>query len=215
MIAKPRRRSIVFLVALSIVVGCVAFWALRRLGRWLVDGDPLQHGQAIVVLSGKSPFRAMEAAEIYRQGWASEVWLLQDETVESDVLFAKLGIPHPSEWEYDQRVLERLGVPKNAIRTLSPPTTNTVSETRLIAGELRRTGGGTAIVVTSPVHTRRAKAIWRIVVGNHPQAIFRFDTTEPTDPDHWWRTTGDVQAVAHEALGLINAHLGFIAEPAK
>ena len=189
------------------------FWAFRHVGRWLVAPDALQHARAIVVLSGKVPYRAMEAADLYHQGWAPEVWLLREETDEADETFVKLGISHPSEQDYDQKVLERLGVPKEAIRILEPPTTNTVSEIRLIADELRRQGADKVIVVTSPLHTRRSKLIWHLAVGDHPQAILRLASAEPTDPDHWWRATGDIQDVTHEVLGLIDAHLGFVAKP--
>jgi uncharacterized SAM-binding protein YcdF (DUF218 family) len=206
------RNLLIVLVVLAALAG-TAFWAFRNLGRWLVAPDALQHARAIVVLGGNAPFRAMEAAEIYRQGWASEVWLLRDETNEADETFTRLGIPHPSEQEYDQQVLERLAIPKAAIRILDPPTTNTVSEITLIADELRRKGGDKAILVTSPLHTRRVKTIWHLVVGDHPQAILRYDTLEPSDPDHWWRATGDIQDVGHEVLGLINARLGFVAKP--
>lgn len=206
------RRLLVLLVMLALIGGGV-IWAFRDVGRWLVDPDPVERARAIVVLSGRSPFRAMEAAAIYRQGWAPEVWLLQDETDDADEAFAKLGIPHPSEQEYDRQVLEKLGVPKEATRILEPPTTNTVSEIRLIADELRRQGGDKAILVTSPVHTRRSKVIWHIVVGDHPQAVLRYDSFEAADPKHWWRTTHDIQDVEHEILGLINARLGFVAKP--
>jgi uncharacterized SAM-binding protein YcdF (DUF218 family) len=206
------RRLLILLVILALMAGA-AFWAFRNVGRWLVDPDALQHARAIVVLSGNAPFRAMEGAEIYRQGWAPEVWLLRDETDAADEAFAKLGIPHPTEQDYDQQILERLGVPKKAIRILEPPTTNTVSEITLIADELRRQGGDKAIVVTSPVHTRRSKFIWHIVVGDYPQAILRYDSSEPSDPDHWWRATQDIQDVGHEILGLIDARLGFVAKP--
>jgi uncharacterized SAM-binding protein YcdF (DUF218 family) len=208
------QRLLVLLAVLALMAGA-GFWSLRNVGRWLVATDALEHARAIVVLSGRMPFRAMEAAEIYRQGWAPEVWLLRDVTDQGDEALAKLGIPHPSEQDYDRQVLERVGVPKEAIRLIEPPTTNTVSEIKLIAEELRRQGGGKAILVTSPVHTRRTRTIWRIVVGDHPQAIVRCDASEPSDPDHWWRSTQDVEAVFHELLGLINTYLGFVAKPRK
>jgi uncharacterized SAM-binding protein YcdF (DUF218 family) len=161
------RRLLVLLAILAIMSGA-GFWAFRHVGRWLVAPDALQHARAIVVLSGKVPYRAMEAADLYHQGWAPEVWLLRDEPDEGDETFIKLGINHPSEQDYDRSVLIRLGVPKEAIRILEPPTTNTVSEIRLIADELRRQGADKVIVVTSPLHTRRSKLIWRLAVGDHP-----------------------------------------------
>jgi uncharacterized SAM-binding protein YcdF (DUF218 family) len=106
-----------------------------------------------------------------------------------------------------------MGVPKTAIRILEPPTTNTVSEIYLIADELRKQNADKVILVTSPLHTRRSKFIWHQVVGNHPQVIVRLASAEPTDPDHWWRATQDIQDVTHEVLGLIDARLGFIAKP--
>ena len=133
------RRLLILLVMLALMAGA-AFWAFRKVGRWLVVDETLQQARAIVVLSGHIPYRAMEAAEIFRQGWAPEVWLFRDDPRGADEAFARLGIHHLTEEEYDQQVLERLGVPKQAIRILEPPTTNTVSEIALIAERVAAPG---------------------------------------------------------------------------
>jgi uncharacterized SAM-binding protein YcdF (DUF218 family) len=212
MIARLGRRLLILQVILALMAGAT-LWAFRHVGRWLVTPDALQHVRAIVILSGEVPYRAMEAADLYRKGWAPEVWLLRDETDDADATFIKLGIFHPTEQYYDQQVLERLGVPNEVIRILESPTTNTVSEITRIVDELRRQGQDKVIRVTSPLHTRRSKLIWRLTVGVHPQAILRVASAEPTDPDHWWRATQDIQDVLHEVLGLIDAHLGSVARP--
>jgi uncharacterized SAM-binding protein YcdF (DUF218 family) len=186
---------------------------IRSAGRWLVIEDNLQHARAIVVLSGLTPYRAMEAAEIFREGWAPQVWLFKDDPRGPDQAFSHLGIHHVTEEEYDQQVLERLGVPLTAIVILESPATNTENEFELLRRELQRQGGDKVIIVTSPVHTRRSRLIWRLVVGNHPQALLRYDAFEPRDPEHWWRSTQDIQDVEHEILGLIDAHLGFVTKP--
>ncbi len=54
-------------MVLVLLVALVAL-GLRKLGHWLVVADPLEHAEAIVVLSGHLPFRAMEAASIYNRG---------------------------------------------------------------------------------------------------------------------------------------------------
>ena len=54
------RRFLIFVVILGLTAGA-AFWAFRNVGRWLVDPDDLEHARAIVVLSGSTPFRAMES----------------------------------------------------------------------------------------------------------------------------------------------------------
>jgi uncharacterized SAM-binding protein YcdF (DUF218 family) len=213
-IKRVGRRLLIVLVVLAFLTG-TGFWISKNVGRWLVVDDTLEPARAIVVLSGLTPYRAMQAADIYRQGWAPEVWLFKDDPRGADEAFAKLGIHHITEEEYDQQVLERLGVPTAAIRIIEPPATNTENEFQLLREELRRQGGDKVILVTSPVHTRRVKAIWRRVVGSRPQAIVRHDTLEPTDPVHWWRSTSDVQDVLHEILGLINTSLGFVVRPGR
>jgi hypothetical protein len=101
-------------------------------------------------------------------------------------------------------------------RPNEPPVCRcTLDELDELAKELRRQGGNKVILVTSPVHIRRSKRIWHIVVRHHPQAILRYDASEPCDPDHWWRATQDVEAVVHELLGLINTYLGFVTKPRK
>lgn len=186
------RRLLTVLVVLA-VLAAAAFWGFRNVGRWLVVDDSLDSARAIVVLSGLTPYRAMEAAEIYREGWAREVCLFKDNPRGADEAFSRLGIHHVTEEEHDKQVLERLGVPAAAIRIMEPPATNTESEFELLHEELRREGGDRVILVTSPVHTRRVKAIWRSVVGNHPQAIVRHDTSETSDPEHWWRANRDTR----------------------
>jgi uncharacterized SAM-binding protein YcdF (DUF218 family) len=113
-------------------------------------------------------FRAIEAAEVYLQGWAPKVRLFQGESEEADEATSSLGILRPHEQEYNQEVFERLGAPKAAIMGREPPTKNSGSEVRHIAEKLRRQGGETVILVTSPVHTRREKIIGQLTSGGNP-----------------------------------------------
>ena len=54
---------------MALLVAALAFaaFAVLEAGAWLVVEDPLQPARAIVVLGGKVPFRAMEAAKLYKQ----------------------------------------------------------------------------------------------------------------------------------------------------
>jgi len=81
------RRLLIVLAVLAVLIG-TAFWAFRNVGRWLVVDDTLQPARAIAVLSGLIPFRAMEAAEIYRQGWAPGIWLFKDDPAGTNKAFA-------------------------------------------------------------------------------------------------------------------------------
>jgi uncharacterized SAM-binding protein YcdF (DUF218 family) len=206
-----RRRLLLILLVVAALLLAAAAWALAGLGRWLVVEDRLEPARAIVVLSGGMPYRAMEAAQLYRQGWAAEIWLTHPVGIEE--VMSQLSIPYVGEEGYNRMVLERLGVPAQSIRLLADPIVNTEEEIRAVAGELRRTGGDRVVLVTSMPHTRRARTIWRRLVGSRPQAIVRYARADSFDAAHWWRNTRDALDVVRETLGLANAWAGFPVRP--
>jgi uncharacterized SAM-binding protein YcdF (DUF218 family) len=208
------RTALVAAVLIAVVAASLV-WGVRGLGAWLVVEDPLSSARAVVALGGEVPFRAMEAAAIYRQGWTSEVWLTRSPQDAGEAALRQLGIQVPSEDVYNRAVLERLGVPGTAIRVLSQRAQNTVQEVQVIAQELQRTGGGQVILVTSKPHSRRVRATWRALIGETPQVIVRYATSDAYDADRWWRHTGDALAVSREIFGLLNVWAGFPVRPAR
>jgi len=209
-VRKPGRlrSALVLLILLGSFLALVAF-AAWRLGGWLVVSDPLKPARAIVVLNGSMPFRAMEAAKIYGQGWAPEVWVTRNAHPSGTAALTRLGIKVLEEDFYSVEVLEKMGVPPQSIRVLAEHARNTEEEERVVAKELQSVGGGRIIIVTSKPHTRRAKAIWRALVGDTPEVIVRGSTDEPYDASHWWLSTDDAAAVGHEFFGLLNVWSGF------
>jgi uncharacterized SAM-binding protein YcdF (DUF218 family) len=206
------KRSLILLVVLGVVAALVLL-CLSRLGYWLVVADPLEPARAIVVLSGRVPFRAREAASIYRQKWAPEVWLTKEVRTAEDVALEKLGVHVVPGDAYNREVLKRLGVPASSIRTLEDGVWNTVDETRLVARELRANGAARVILVTSKTHSRRVRATWSEIVGASPRAVVRYASEEPYDPERWWRNTRDALEVSREAFGLLNVWTGFPVQP--
>ena len=190
-----------------------AAWAIRGVGQWLVVQDALEPAQAIVVLSGRMPVRAREAAEIYRQGFAAQIWITRPASPEEEL--RQMGIGFVGEEFYNQRVLIQLGVPTDAIRVLDKPVINTEQEVLEISDALRQEGGSKVIVVTTKPHTRRVKAIWKRLVGNSPRLMVRYASQDGYDGVHWWRRTSDALDVVRELLGLANAWAGFPVQPEK
>lgn len=203
------RRRLFVGIGLSVAALVLASLAVTKAGTWLVVADPLQPARSVVVFGGHVPFRAMEAAAIYKQGWTAEVWLTQGAVREDDAALAQLGIHRAAEYVYSRQVLERLGVPDDAIRVLPEPVVNTVDEVRAIACELKAARADRVILVTSKYHARRVKALWHSLVGNHPEAIVRYAPSDPFEPGRWWRHTADAMAVSREWFGLLNAWSGF------
>jgi len=211
---KKGRRIVVILIIIGLVAA-LGGAGVGTVGYWLVVADPLENAQAIVVLSGHLPFRAMEAASIYRNGRAPEVWLTREIRPSREAALAKLGIQFVRGQTYNKQVLQKLGVPADAIRLLNKGVRNTEEEVQLIAQELKRAGGERVILVTSKAHTRRVKTIWNTLVGNSAEAIVRHAKEDPFDPARWWRNTKDALAVSREVFGMMNVWAGFPLRPER
>ena len=196
------------ILALVVVIGVVVF---RNAGHWLVREDPLGKADVIVVLSGGLPFRAEGAAGIFKSGYAPAVWVSRPGGPQEEL--AALGIHFVGEEEYNREILVHEGVPNSAIRIFPDAIANTQDEVEEIARDARRDGMHSVIIVTSPQHTRRVKALWRKLVGDDPRLIVRAAPGDPFDADHWWRNTQDVLAVVRESLGLLNVWSGLPVRP--
>jgi uncharacterized SAM-binding protein YcdF (DUF218 family) len=208
--SKPRRirwRLAWSILAAMLGIGVIMFFGV---GRWLVVEDNLEKTQAILVLSGRMPLRAIEAARLYNGGYAAEVWLTRPS--EPAASLQTMHIAYLGEDFFNSRILMHEGVPSAAIRVLEPPIANTVDELRVAAAELDRTKGSTVIIVTTKAHTRRVRTLWQEVSGGR-RAIVRAAADDPFEPGRWWRTTGDALDVVREVLGLLNACAGLPLRP--
>lgn len=203
--------SWILLVLLLVALATVVILFLN-VGRWLVVEDPLEKAASIVVLSGRIPIRALEAARLYQSGWAPQVWLTHPE--EPTASLAALDIDDPGEDALNARVLQHGGVSPSDIHVLSPAIDNTADELRAIASEAEKQHAPTVIVVTTKAHTRRVRTIWKDYAGSDARIIVRAPADDPFDSDHWWRSTSDVLDVVREVLGMVNVWIGLPLRPA-
>ena len=203
-VLRNRRRLILAAMACGILT--LALIAFFGVGRWLVVEDPIGRARAIAVLNGGMPVRALEAAKLYRDGYAQEVWLTR--ASEPGASLKAMGIPYEGEDVYSARVLVHEGVPANAIHVLETPIVNTADEVRVISKALEQEKDHSLILVTSKPHTRRARLLWRKLAPGHCRAIVRPASDDPFDPRHWWRSSGDALDVVREVLGIMNAWAG-------
>jgi uncharacterized SAM-binding protein YcdF (DUF218 family) len=187
--------------------------ATRQVGHWLIVTDPLEPARAIVILAGDFPFRGLEAARIYREGWAPEVWLMRGGDPEHEAVLGGLGWRTSGEEESNRRLLQQLGVPASAIRVLDGRARNTRQEMELIGRELRGGGSSPVILVTSRPHSRRVRATWRAVSNPAGRVVVRPAAADRFDAAAWWRNSRDALAVSREVLGLLNVWAGFPVSP--
>jgi uncharacterized SAM-binding protein YcdF (DUF218 family) len=211
---QPRNRRYIPFAALFLAIAAAcSLFALRHAGQWLEVDEPLQHSRAIAILGGGQPFRPIEAANLYRAGWAREVWLTQGAGDEKEAALEKIGIPVTPEHELSRQILLKLGVPPAAIQVVPGTVNNTAAE---LAAILRYAQAGShepVILATSRSHTRRVRVIWDILSDDRYPAIVRYTELDPYNAVRWWQTSTDAMTTAHEVFGIVNARAGFPIAP--
>jgi len=200
----------------ALVLGIAVLVAVRGAGHWLIREDALSSADAIVVLSGSMPYRAEEAARLFQMREAPEVWVSRLDNPAGQL--QKFGIQFIGEEEYDREILIHEGVPESSVHIFPEPIANTEQEVQEIASETERLGKGRVIIVTSPQHSRRVRALWTKLARQRNQAvgrqaIVRAAFEDPFDADHWWRNTRDTLSVVREMLGLLNVWVGLPVRP--
>jgi len=211
--SKSRKRRWLVPVGIFVVLAGAAATLFLTIGNWLVVEDPLVHADVIVILSGRLPERAVEAARVYHAGYADQVWISPPPSPVDDL--KAMHISYLGEDFYNEKVLIAKGVPPDSIRILERADANTEEEVRQIAEDLHNMDLHSAIIVTSKPHTRRVRTIWRKLVGSGPRMIVRYPQDDVYDGAHWWRHTRDGLDVVRETLGLLNAWAGFPLRPSQ
>jgi len=177
--------------------------------RFLVTEDRLAPASAIVVLGGEPPYREMEAASLYRAGWAQRVFIVPNanEAIREDA-YRTLGLSLPAEWELRRDALIALGVPASAIVVAKRASLATLDELEIANAEVA-SEVEPVILVTSNYHTRRVSLYWKRVAGPKRRGIVRAAPDDRIVGKVWWRRQTPAKKVLNEYLGLLNYLVGF------
>src|SRR5215475_2496943 len=192
----------------GILLGMISltYFSLPLVGNWLVREDPVRQADAIAVLSGNFPERAIEAAQLYRDGYAHEIWLTRPNKESAFAGFGSFQIS--SEDVRNFRVLRSFGVPTRAIRVLDTPIVNTADELNAIDSGLKELGDSSVIVVTSKAHTRRVFSLWDKYHFGDGKILIHAVSDDAFSPSRWWRDSASRAQAIHELLGMINVWAG-------
>jgi uncharacterized SAM-binding protein YcdF (DUF218 family) len=205
-----RRLAVAALLAAALVVLAAAAHrpALRLIGRALVVEDALAPADAVVIMAGGIPTREATAAGLYRKGWAPLVVLSNDFTPARVRDLIALGARRLDYQGEARLVLEKYGVPPNAIVALSVPVKTTEAELRLVAEAAQARGWRRIILVTSPEHSRRVRLVWARQAPGSIEGRVALVRSDDFLEDGWWRKRRQAEAVLHEYLGLAAIYLG-------
>jgi len=193
--------AVVALVAAKVAILAFVAW---HAAAWLGADDMPVRADAVLVL-GAEPTRAITAADLYQEGFASVVYLSVPRRERSWAVLAQDGVRWPSFEDTARVLLRNRGVPDAAIRLLGKDLPSTVAE----ATEAARTFGasaGTLLVVTSRYHVYRARLIFADALPA-TRVLVVASSAEPL-PERWWTDQEAARNVTLELVKLVFYRLG-------
>jgi uncharacterized SAM-binding protein YcdF (DUF218 family) len=160
--------------ALTVVLGAVAF---LMLGSWLAMEDPLVKSDAIVAISGDTGARTDTAVALWKAGWAPVI------------IFSGAAIDPASvsSAEIMRREALRQGVPESAT-LIEPNSTTTEENATEVAKLMVQRKLGSAILVTSPWHQRRASMAFGRAFAAPAIKLRNYPARDPEwNAQLWWQ----------------------------
>ena len=207
---RHRRLAIAVLAVAALVILAVAAYrpALHLIGQALVVEDAPAPADAVVVVAGGTPTRESTAAGLYHRGLAPLVVLSNDFTPNRVRELIALGARRLDYQGEARLVLDRLGVPTDAIVALAVPVKTTEAELRVVAESAQARGWRRVILVTSPQHSRRVKLVWTRAASGSIEGLVAIVKEDDFPGDGWWRKRRQAENILHEYLGLAAIYLG-------
>lgn len=173
---KPLRKKVGLGCALLIALPLAAYLFLWALGGFLIVGDAVERGDAIVLLSGGGDERLDEAVKVFQSGLADHLLITETGTIPEG------GGPRAS--DLLQRQAEAAGIPGDSVWTTLGKSTNTRDEASAVREFCKQNDLKSIIVVTDPYHTRRTQLVFRSAfAGSDIHVMVR-----PVR-DHWYQSS--------------------------
>lgn len=204
MSAGRSRTRFVLAVALLSLLALAA-----SLGRIATHEEPLQHADAIYVLGGSWVQRWLEAADLYREGYAPAIVISRGSLGPGDDELQRRGIRIPGPAELGRNAMvESLKIPATAIEIISTDADNTAQEAEAIRPIVQTRHWRRLIVITDRPNTRRAEFAMRRVLGPDVEIIMRASRHDPFTPGTWWSSRQNFRAMFYEVPKLCAYWLG-------
>ncbi len=193
-----------FLLGVFVATAIGAAVGLGYVADWLSVADQPQKADAILVLGG-SYSRSFQAADLYRHGYASKVYISVPAREDQYRLLDDAGVPFPREEEVVREVLLKKGVPASAIEYFGKDSISTAAEAQA-ARALFAQRAPRLLVVSSPYHLRRARMIFSDAL---PAADIRMVATSYDPfPSSWWKDQNAARNVLLELAKISYYKLG-------
>ncbi len=199
---SPGVKTLVILAGLAVCGVIVARpeTVLPGLCRWLDVGEAPVCADHVLVLPGDETYRPIVAAAMLKAGWAKDV-LIPETDVNADVTD---GIK-PQTAEVLRRILLHRGISNAKVLCLTGASRTTFEDATALSAYLETRPQDRVIVVTNAFHTRRARFIFRRVLGDDADRLTFVAAPNPGFAEEtWWQNRSSANMVLSE-----NVKLGF------
>jgi uncharacterized SAM-binding protein YcdF (DUF218 family) len=163
----------------------------------LTVNDPAASCDVLIVPSGQTLTRVPAAARLLRAGYARSVFAASSGDFEQGFLL--MGM-HVTDTELVWRVVDRERIPRDAV-TVATQVTSTYEDAVAFREYARAHNVRSATIVTSHLHSRRARWTYRRVLRDLPVHLSTVEVPQSDFPvDRWWRSEPGLLTVADEYL---------------
>ena len=169
---------------------------------WLIVSDPLEPADVAVALSGADGERLLAAIELYKNGAVKKILIVGPEVPILKVYSGEEGL---TQGEAKRRIALRRGVEEGDI-LVELRASSTYQEAETVLDVAAREDWNDVVIVTSPLHTRRARATFRKVLADSGVHIAMYHLPlgrSSQSPKDWWHREAETVAVATESFKLI------------
>jgi uncharacterized SAM-binding protein YcdF (DUF218 family) len=177
---------------------------LKEAGQLLVNEDPLGPVEVIAVSRASTVSDAIEAAQLYREGFGTEVVVARWHLEPLVTMVRALGIPYIVSTELATQILEHSGVPASAVLVLPDAVDGTDTEIRAVASFARARHPASFLFITARSHTGRARWLLQRQLPPTIRLSVRAPRTDTFQASSWWHDRDQSREVLLEYLRWVN-----------
>lgn len=232
MITIKRHPFVAVFAAFVAVVLILVFVFFENLlvfvGSVVLEQEEPRRASYIVVLQGSIPDRVVYGVELYEEGYADTILMVESHSFSNYELLEKHDLDIPSNVQINKQVALQMGVNEDDVKILPGKVDSTRQEAKAVGeylyeGQLDQANQEAAgregepgkeertleiLLVTSEFHSNRAKLIFQQELSRKNQEEAEIISTpspyDPFCPDEWWHDRRQMRNLFMEYLKLIN-----------
>jgi hypothetical protein len=194
-------RTRIGLAALGLAAAALALLAavpsarnalLRSAGAVLVNDDPVEAADVIVIAVDARGAGVLEAVDLVHRGIGTRVAVFSDPPKRVQLELKRRGVEYYDPTAMEIRQLTALGVSR--AERVPGTVAGTEDEGSLLPQWCDENHFATVIFISNPDHSRRTRRVLhRDMAGHHTRVLVRASRYGEFDPESWWMTRDGVR----------------------